>query len=177
MKCTLRTASAAPSINTKAPMTESLLSKWGGKRCDGPSLSFTSQQVSRRNHPVTIITYFFSRSRLAKPARTVAARSWGPRRSSSSPSCRAAVASARRVRRTQTRTTTRTSSWWWKKWLHSKRCVRSSLRVVYYHEAGGNFFFIIINLSSGRRIKCIDSNRSGEWVILRYVSCPEISSI
>lgn len=38
-------------------------------------------------------------------------------------------------------------------------------------------FFITINLSSGRRIKCIDSHRSGEWVILRHVSCPEVSSI
>lgn len=37
--------------------------------------------------------------------------------------------------------------------------------------------FITINLSSGRQIKCIDSHRSGEWVILRYASCPEVSSI
>lgn len=119
---------------------------------------------------------FFSRSRLAKPARTVAARSWGPRRSSSSPSCRTAVTSARRVRTTQTRTTTRTSSWWWKKWLRARRCAKSSLQSVYYHEAGEDFV-ITINLSPGRRIKCIDSQRSGEWVSLRYVSCPEVSSI
>lgn len=146
MKCTLRTASAkricSPEYQHKSTNDRKPVEQVGRKTLQRTIFIFhftTTEQMQRSCRVSPSSLTFFSRSRPAKPARTVAARSGGPRQSSSSPSCLAAVTPARRVRTTQTRMTTRTLSWWWKKWLHSRRCVESSLWGVYYHVAGEIF--------------------------------------